>query len=71
MPVFEAVGDGAALSSVPIECLPLAKEASEQIAQLYAIEQDISGRSPAERVTKRQMKSRPMLRVDATWLKPP
>jgi transposase len=41
---------------------PIAKEALERIAQLYGIEQDIRGRSPAERRENRQARSRPLLR---------
>ena len=40
---------------------PLAKEALERIAELFAIEADISGRSPAERLAARQVQSVPRL----------
>jgi len=40
---------------------PIAKEALERIAQLYGVEQDIRGRSPAERKEARQTRSRPLL----------
>ena len=48
---------------------PIAKEAMERIAQLYGIEQEIRGRSPAERAEIRQARSRPLLQVMHTWLK--
>src|SRR5580693_3919823 len=40
---------------------PIAKEALERIGQLYAIEQEIRGRSPAERKEVRQARSRALL----------
>ena len=48
---------------------PIAKEALERIAQLYAIEQEIRGRSPAERKEVRQARSRPLLEAIQSWLK--
>lgn len=48
---------------------PVAKEALERIAQLYAIENDIRGRSPAQRREAREAKSRPLLEAMHTWLK--
>ena len=48
---------------------PVAKEALERIAQLYAIENDIRGRSPAERREIREARSRPLLEAMHTWLK--
>jgi transposase len=48
---------------------PVAKEALERIAQLYAIESDIRGRSPAERRAIREARSRPLLEAMHTWLK--
>ena len=48
---------------------PLAKEALERIAQLYAIEKEIRGRSPAERREIRQTRSRPVLDAMHLWLK--
>jgi transposase len=48
---------------------PVAKEALERIAQLYAIENDIRGRSPAQRREVREAKSRPLLEAMHTWLK--
>jgi transposase len=48
---------------------PIAKEALERIAQLYGIEQDIRGRSPAERKGVRQARSRPLLEAMHVWLK--
>jgi transposase len=48
---------------------PLAKEALERIAQLYGIEQEIRGRSPAERREVRQARSRPLLEAMHVWLK--
>jgi transposase len=48
---------------------PIAKEALERIGQLYGIEQDIRGRSPAERKEVRQARSRPLLEALLAWLK--
>jgi len=48
---------------------PIAKEALERIGQLYGIEQEIRGRSPAERKEIRQAKSRPLLESMQVWLK--
>jgi transposase len=48
---------------------PVAKEALERIAQLYGIEKEIRGRSPAERREVRQARSRPLLDSLLTWLK--
>jgi len=48
---------------------PIAKEALERIAQLYGIEQEIRGRSPAERTEIRQARSRPLLDAMHVWLK--
>jgi transposase len=48
---------------------PVAKEALERIAQLYGIEKEIRGRSPAERREVRQARSRPLLDSLLRWLK--
>src|SRR5579863_6526033 len=48
---------------------PIANEALERIGQLYAIEQEIRGRSPAERKEVRQARSRPLLESMHVWLK--
>jgi transposase len=48
---------------------PIAKEALERIAQLYGIEQEIRGRSPAERKEARLARSRPLLEAMHTWWK--
>src|ERR1700684_223437 len=40
---------------------PIASEALERIAGLYAVEKDIRGRSPEERRTVRSLKSRPLI----------
>jgi transposase len=48
---------------------PVAKEALERIAQLYGIEKEIRGRSPAERREVRRARSRPLLDSMHTWLK--
>src|SRR6185295_11608977 len=48
---------------------PIAKEALERIGQLYGIEQEIRGRSPAERRDVRQARSRPLLEAMNVWLK--
>lgn len=48
---------------------PMAKEALERIAQLYGIEKEIRGRSPAERREVRIVRSRPLLESMHAWLK--
>jgi transposase len=48
---------------------PAAKEALERIAQLYAIEKEIRGRSPDERREIRQARSRPLLDALHPWLR--
>jgi transposase len=48
---------------------PVAKEALERIAQLYAIEKEIRGRSAAERREVRRTRSRPLLDSMQAWLK--
>jgi transposase len=48
---------------------PVAKEALERIAQLYGIEKEIRGRSPAERGEFRRARSRPLLESMHAWLK--
>jgi len=48
---------------------PIAKEALDRIGQLYGIEQEIRGRSPAERREVRQTRSGPLLESLLVWLK--
>jgi transposase len=48
---------------------PIAKEALERIGQLYGIEQEIRGRSAAERKEVRQARSRPLLEALHIWWK--
>ena len=48
---------------------PVAKEALERIAQLYGIEKEIRGRSPAERREVRRTRSRPLLEAMQAWLR--
>lgn len=47
---------------------PIATEALARIGALYAIENDIRGRSPNERRDARQEKSRPILEALEPWL---
>jgi len=47
----------------------VAKEALDRIGQLYAVEQEIRGRSPAERREVRHTRSRPLLESLFAWLK--
>ncbi len=47
---------------------PIAKEAIERIAELYAIESEIRGRPPKERQQVRQARARPLLESLHTWL---
>jgi transposase len=47
---------------------PVAKEALERIGQLYGIEKEIRGRSPAERREVRQARSGPLLDSMKVWL---
>jgi transposase len=46
---------------------PLAREALERIAALYAIEDDIRGRPPDERQQVRQIRTRPLLQSLYDW----
>ena len=48
---------------------PIASEALKRIAELYAIEKDIRGRSAEERRITRQQKSRPLLDALEQWLR--
>src|SRR5664279_4497683 len=48
---------------------PIASEALERIAGLYAAEKDIRGRSPEERRTVRSQKSRPLIDALEPWLR--
>ena len=48
---------------------PIASEALQRIAALYAVEKDVRGRSPEERRTARQQKSRPLVDALEPWLR--
>jgi len=48
---------------------PIATETLQRIAQLYAVEKDIRGRSPDERRAVRQERSRPVLAELEPWLR--
>jgi len=48
---------------------PIAKEALQRIAQLYAVENEVRGRSPNERRAARQERSRPIVEELETWLR--
>jgi transposase len=48
---------------------PIASEALQRIAALYAIEKDIRGRSAEERCLARQHKSRPLIDALEPWLR--
>ena len=48
---------------------PIASEALERIAALYAVEKDIRGRNPDERRAARQEKSRPIVDALEPWLR--
>ena len=48
---------------------PIASEALERIAALYAVEREISGRSADQRRSARQEKSRPIIEALEPWLK--
>jgi len=47
---------------------PIAQQALERIAALYAIEDQIRGRSPQLRATVRQARSKPLVEALRTWL---
>ncbi len=49
--------------------MPIASEALERIAALYAVEKDIRGRSAEERCVVRQAKTRPLLAALEPWLR--
>src|SRR5260370_106414 len=51
------------------EASPIAHEALQRIAQLYAIEKDIRGRFPDERCAVRQERSRPIVTELEPWLR--
>jgi len=48
---------------------PIASEALEHIAALYAVEKDIRGRHADERRTARQQRSRPLIDALEPWLR--
>jgi hypothetical protein len=48
---------------------PIANEALQRIAALYAIERDVRGRSPQERRAARQQRTRPLLEELELWLR--
>jgi transposase len=48
---------------------PIASEALQRIAELYAVETEARGRSPDERRVLRQTKSRPLLDAFEPWLR--
>lgn len=48
---------------------PIATEALQRIAELYRIESEIQGRSPEERRTSRQERSRPFIEALQPWLR--
>jgi transposase len=48
---------------------PVAAEALERIAQLYGMEKEIRGRSPAERRAVRRLRSAPLVESMQAWLK--
>ena len=48
---------------------PIATEALQRIAELYKIESEIRGRSPEERRTARQERSRPVIDTLQPWLR--
>lgn len=48
---------------------PIASEALKHIAEFYAIEKDIRGRSAEERRLVRQQKSRPLVEAFERWLR--
>ena len=54
--------------AVRVTAAPLAKEALERIAALYAIEKEIHGRLPEERRAVRNERSRPLLESLKQWL---
>src|SRR4030081_3554835 len=48
---------------------PIASEALERIAGLYAVEKDVRGRSPEERRAVRSLKRRPLIAAVHPWLR--
>jgi transposase len=71
-PLFELVDVASQLkrkkTAVPLVS-PLAKEALEQIDQIFAIEQEINGRDAAERLSVRQERTLPMVRKLEAWMR--
>ncbi len=47
---------------------PIANEALVRISQLYAIEADIAGQDPAQRLAVRREKAAPLIKGIKTWL---
>ena len=47
---------------------PIAIEAARRIAEIYALEAQVRGRPPAERVARRQTSSRPLVDALRIWL---
>ena len=57
------------MSSPPPGSAPIANQALQRIAALYAIETDVRGRSPQERRAARQQRTRPLLEELELWLR--
>ena len=55
--------------SPPAGSSPIAKEALERIAALYAVEKDIRGRNAEERRAARHQRSRPLTDAIEPWLR--
>jgi transposase len=60
---------GATSTNSPPGPAPIASEALEHSAALYAVEKDVRGRGADERRTFRQQKSRPLVGALEPWLR--
>jgi hypothetical protein len=68
-PALKAARTAFNLPMVNVVPAPIASEALERIAGLYAVEKDVRGRSPEERRAVRSLKSRPLIDALEPWLR--
>src|SRR5947209_1784374 len=61
--------DPETLKAMLIDASPIATEALQRIALIYAVEKDIRGRSPEERRAARQERSCPIIAELEPWLR--
>ena len=61
------MAEGAALFRPALAGSPIAKEALDRIAQLYAVEKTINRLPPGQRQQRRQLQSQPIAGASAAW----